>query len=52
MCQNSNLLSQDLNSVKAQSLPTEMARLVSGLDEAQVFNVSAQKKFSERQSDR
>ena len=34
------------------SLPTETTQLVSGLNEAQVLHVSAQKEFSERQSDR
>ena len=33
-------------------LPTEITHLVSGLNEAQVLDVSSQKEFSERQSDR
>ena len=32
-------------------LPTEITHLVSGLNEAQVLDVSSQKEFSERQSD-
>ena len=39
------------NLAKSHSLPTEIAHLVSGLNEAQVLDVSSQKEFSERQSD-
>ena len=42
---------QDLNPAKTHSLPTEVTHLVSGLNEAQVLDVSSQKEFSERQSD-
>ena len=41
-----------LNSVKTHSLPTEIMHLISGLNEAQVLDVSLQKEFSETQSDR
>ena len=47
-----NPCSWDLNLAKTQSLPTEITHLVSGLNEAQVLDVSLQKKFSERQGDR
>ena len=42
----------DSNLAKTHSLPTEITHLVSGLNEAQVLDVSSQKEFSERQSDR
>ena len=42
----------DSNLAKTHSLPTEITHLVSGLNEAQVLDVSWQKEFSERQSDR
>ena len=42
----------DLNLAKTYGLPTYIAHLVSGPNEAQVLNVSLQKEFSERQSDR
>ena len=42
----------DSNRAKTHSLPTEITHLVSGLNEAQVLDVSSQKEFSERQSDR
>ena len=38
--------------LKTHSLPTETTNLVSGFNEAQVLDVSSQKEFSERQSDR
>ena len=38
--------------LKTHSFPTETTNLVSGFNEAQVLNVSSQKEFSERQSDR
>ena len=37
---------------KTHSLPTEITHLVSGLNEAQVLDVSSQEEFSERKSDR
>ena len=43
-------LAWDLN--KTHSPPTEITDLVSGPKEVQVLDVSSQKKFSERQSDR
>ena len=43
-------LCQDLNPAKTH--PTEITHLVSGPNKAQVFDVSLQKEFSERQSDR
>ena len=43
-CQNSNM-------AQTHSLPTEITHLVSGLNEAQVLDVSSQKEFSEKQSD-
>ena len=45
-------LGRDSNPAKTHSLPTEITHLVSGLNEAQVLDVSSQKEFSERQSDR
>ena len=42
----------DLNLAKTHSLPTEITHLVSGLNEAQVLDVSSQKELSGRQSDR
>ena len=42
----------DSNSVKTHGLPTVITHLVSGLNEAQVLDVSSQKEFGERQSDR
>ena len=47
-----NLCGRDLNPAKTHSLPTEITHLVSGLNEAQVLDVSSQKEFGERQSDR
>ena len=47
-----NPLSQDSNPAKTYGLPTEITYLVSGLNEAQVLDVSSQKEFSERQSNR
>ena len=44
--------SWDLDPAKTHSLPTEITHLVSGLNDAQVLEVSSQKEFSERQSDR
>ena len=44
--------SQDSNPAKTYNLPTEITHLVSGLNEAQVPDVSSQKEFSERRSDR
>ena len=41
-----------LEPAKTHGLPTEITHLVSGLNEAQVLDVSSQKEFSERQSDR
>ena len=43
---------RDSNPAKPHSLPTEITHLVSGLNEAQVLDVSSHKEFSERQSDR
>ena len=43
---------EDSNPGKTHSLPTEITHLVSGLNEAQFLDVSSQKEFSERQSDR
>ena len=40
------------NPAKIHSLPTEITDLVSGPNEAQVLDISSQKEFSERQSDR
>ena len=37
---------------KSHSLPTEITDLVSGPNEAQVLDVSSQKEFNERKSDR
>ena len=48
----SNPHGRDLNLAKTHSLPTEITHLVSGVNEAQVLDVSSQKEFSERQSDR
>ena len=42
----------DSKPAKTHGLPTEITHLVSGLDEAQVLDVSLQKEFSEKQSDR
>ena len=42
----------DSNPAKTHSLSTEITHLVSGLNEAQVLDVSSQKEFSERKSDR
>ena len=47
-----NLRSWDSNPAKTYSLPSEITHLVSGLNKAQVLDVSSQKEFSERQSDR
>ena len=41
----------NLNSTKTRGLPTEITHVVSGLNEAQVLDVSLQKKISESQSD-
>ena len=41
----------DLNLAKTHGLPTYIAHLVSGPNEAQVLNVSLQEAFSERRSD-
>ena len=38
---------QDLNQAITYGLPTEITHLVSGLNEAQVLDVSSQKEFSE-----
>ena len=38
----------DSNPAKTHSLPTEITHLVSGLNEAQVLDVSSQKELSER----
>ena len=46
-----NPRSRDSNPAKTHSLPTEIIHLVSGLNEAQVLDVSSQKEFSEKQSD-
>ena len=43
---------QDLNQAKTHSVPIEITHLVSGINEARVLNLSLQKAFSERQSDR
>ena len=43
---------RDSNPAKTHGLPTEITHLVSGLNEAQVLDVSLQKEFSETQSDR
>ena len=40
------------NLAKTHGLPTEITHLLSGLNEAQILDVSSQKEFSERQSDR
>ena len=42
----------DSNPAKTHSLPTEITHLVSGLNEAWFLDVSSEKEFSERQSDR
>ena len=47
-----NPCSRVSNLAKIYSFPTEITHLVSGLNEAQVLDVSSQKEFSERQSDR
>ena len=47
-----NLSGWDSKPAKTHSLPTEITHLVSGLNEAQVLDVSSQEEFSERQSDR
>ena len=41
----------DSDPAQTHSLPTEITHLVSGLNEAQVLDVSSQKEFSEKQSD-
>ena len=41
-----------LNPAKTYSLPTGITDLASGPNEAQVLDVSSQREFSERQSDR
>ena len=43
---------RDLNPAKTLGLPTEITDLVTGPNEAQVLDISSQKEFSERQSDR
>ena len=57
MCQDLNLAKTQLGTnprgqAKTHSVATEITHLVSGPNEAQVLNVSSQKEFSERQSDR
>ena len=47
-----NPCGRDSNLAKTHGLPTEITYLVSGLNEAQILDVSSQKEFSERQSDR
>ena len=47
----SNPRSRDLNPATTNSLPNEITHLVSGLNEAQVLDISLQKEFSEKQSD-
>ena len=42
----------DLNLAKTHGLPTSIAHLASGPNEAQILNVSLQKEFNESQSDR
>ena len=42
----------DSNAAKTHSLPTETTHLVLGLNEAQILDVSLQKEFTERPSDR
>ena len=42
----------DSNPVKTPSLPTEIIHLASAFNEAQFLDVSLQKEFSEKQSDR
>ena len=42
----------DLNPGKTHGLPTKITHLISGLSEAQVLDVSSQKEFLERQTDR
>ena len=42
----------DSNPAKTHSLPTEIIYLASAFNEAQFFNISLQKEFSEKQSDR
>ena len=42
----------NVNIAKTHGLPTEVPDLVSGPNEAQVPDVSSQKEFSERKSDR
>ena len=42
----------DSNPAKTHGLLIEITHLFSGLNEVQVLDVSSQKKFSERQSDR
>ena len=43
---------RDSNPAKTHSPPTEITHLVSGLNEAQVLDVSLWKEFSERKTDR
>ena len=43
---------RDSNRAKTHGLLTEITYLISGLNEAQVLDVSLQKEFGERQSDR
>ena len=43
---------QDSNPAKPHGFPTEITNLVSGPNKVQVLDVSSQKEFSERQSDR
>ena len=48
----SNPQDQDSNPPKPHSFPTEVTDLVSGPNKLQVLDVSSQKEFNERQSDR
>ena len=47
-----NSYGQALNLAKSHDLPTEITHLVSGFNEAQVLDVTVQKGFNERQSDK
>ena len=47
-----NSFGQALNPATSHGLPTEITHLVSGLNETQVLDVTTQKEFNERQSDR
>jgi len=57
MCQDLNLAKTQLGTnpcgqAKTYGVAIEITHLVSGPNEAQVLDVSSQKEFSERQSDR